>query len=490
MLEFVSDGPVLTDEEIAERIPALRVDLVNAQFDLRTADFSVLVLVGGDDRLGANDAVQRMHEWMDARHIDTNIFRAPSADELARPRFWRYWRVLPPHGRIGVYLGAWAIVAVGQRARGVLDEAGFELRIKHIRQFERQLADDGTLVLKYWVHLPREKLQERMEKALADENYAWQLEEVDWQWYDIYDECLPHIDRLLTATNETDRPWHVLDSSNSALRDYTFARTLLDALQERLASPPSPKPVAKAVQKTYPDLLGQVDLGQAIPKNEYVELLAEYQVRLTKLTRRARQAGQSTVLVFEGWDAAGKGGAIRRLIQPMALIDYRVAQIAAPTDEERSRHYLWRFWRLLPEPGQIQIFDRSWYGRVLVERVEGFATPGEWQRAYREIRDFELQLAERGIIVEKFWLHIDADEQLRRFEARQQTAYKKYKITEEDYRNRQRWPEYAAAVNELVARTSRDHARWHLVAANDKRHARIEVLRVVCDALERALQDA
>jgi len=491
MLEISSDGPQLTEEEIAARIPQLRVDLINAQFDLRSADFSVLVLVGGDDRIGANDAVRRMHEWMDSRYIDTNIFRAPSAEELARPKFWRYWRVLPPTGRIAVYLGAWAIVAVGQRARGVLDEAGFERRIKHIRQFERQLADDGTLVLKYWVHLPRDELQERMQRALEDDEYAWQLEEVDWQWYDIYDECMPHIDRLIEATDEQDRPWKVLDSSNPPLRDYQFARSLLDAVQSRFDQEPKPEPPrVREKRKSYPDLLATIDLSQSMPKAEYVERIDDYQVRLAKLTRKARRAGQSTVLVFEGWDAAGKGGAIRRLIRPMALIDFRVAQIGPPTEDERVRHYLWRFWRQLPEPGQMQIFDRSWYGRVLVERVEDFATPAEWQRAYREIRDFELQLVERGIIVQKFWLHIDADEQLRRFEARRRTPYKKYKITEEDYRNRRRWEDYAAAVNEMVARTGRDHAPWHLVAANDKRHARIEVIRTVCEALESALGEA
>jgi polyphosphate kinase 2 (PPK2 family) len=193
------------------------------------------------------------------------------------------------------------------------------------------------------------------------------------------------------------------------------------------------------------------------------------------------------VLVFEGWDAAGKGGVIRRITQAMAVRDYRVVPIAAPTEEERVRHYLWRFWRQLPPAGQMLIFDRSWYGRVLVERVEGFARPDEWQRAYDEIVDFESQLTERGTVVQKFWLHIDADEQLARFKAREKTPYKKYKITDEDYRNRERWDDYVAAVNEMVARTSMPHAPWHLIPANDKRQARIQVLDALCTALKKAL---
>jgi polyphosphate kinase 2 (PPK2 family) len=196
----------------------------------------------------------------------------------------------------------------------------------------------------------------------------------------------------------------------------------------------------------------------------------------------------SSVLVFEGWDAAGKGGVIRRITQAMAVRDYRIVPIAAPTEEERVRHYLWRFWRQLPPAGQMLIYDRSWYGRVLVERVEGFAAEPVWRRAFEEINDFEAQLAEHGLVVQKFWLHIDPDEQLRRFKAREQTAYKKYKITEEDYRNRAKWDVYVSAVNEMVARTSTTHAPWHLVAANDKPSARIQVLKAVCSALKARLK--
>jgi polyphosphate kinase 2 (PPK2 family) len=191
---------------------------------------------------------------------------------------------------------------------------------------------------------------------------------------------------------------------------------------------------------------------------------------------------------MEGWDAAGKGSAIRRMTRAMDAALYRVIPVAAPTEEEKSRHYLWRFWRDLPRPGKMVIFDRSWYGRVLVERVEGFATEPEWRRAYAEINDFEEQLAEHGIVLRKFWLHISKEEQARRFEERRLTPYKKYKFTEEDERNRAKWDKYTTAVDEMLERTSTDLAPWHIVPANDKRFARIAVLREVCKGLKQGLK--
>ena len=231
-----------------------------------------------------------------------------------------------------------------------------------------------------------------------------------------------------------------------------------------------------------------MDLAAEVSKDEYRQRLDRGQARLRQLSVVAREQGVSTVLAFEGWDAAGKGGSIRRLTQAMAARDYRVIPIAAPNAHELAHHYLWRFWRHLPRAGRMLIFDRSWYGRVLVERVEGYAREDEWRRAYEEIVEFEQQLVERGMVLEKFWLHIDAQEQLKRFEAREKTPYKKYKITDDDYRNRGRWDDYAVAIDEMVARTNVAGARWNLVAANDKRHARLTILETVCDALERRLE--
>jgi len=264
------------------------------------------------------------------------------------------------------------------------------------------------------------------------------------------------------------------------------ARAILAALTERLSQAP-PAPRAPAVAAAVPDVLSRVDLSSALPREEYQERIEKLQARALRAARELRKQETSTVLVFEGWDAGGKGGCIRRLTWSIDPEDYRLLPIAAPSDEERARHYLWRFWRRMPGPGGIAIFDRSWYGRVLVERVEGFASEAEWRRAYGEINDFEGQLVEHGTVVAKFWLHLDADEQLRRFEARAETDYKKYKLTDEDFRNREKWPRYEEAANEMFARTNTELAPWYLVPANDKRFARVEVLQKVCKAMERAL---
>lgn len=237
-------------------------------------------------------------------------------------------------------------------------------------------------------------------------------------------------------------------------------------------------------------MLANVDLSKELGKQEYKEQLLQYQTKLRALAFKCYQKRQSVVVVYEGWDAAGKGGSIRRVTEKLDPRGYHVYAIAAP-NVGKNRHYLWRFWRRLipPDEKQLVIFDRSWYGRVLVERVEGFAEEHEWKRAYREINDFERQLTNNGALVVKFWFHIDKAEQLRRFEARNQTPHKRWKLTDEDYRNREKWQDYEVAVDEMLVRTSTRTAPWTLVEGNDKRHARVKSLRHLVEILEAKLGD-
>ena len=281
-----------------------------------------------------------------------------------------------------------------------------------------------------------------------------------------------------------------MESTDLRHRNLSVGRLIRDALVERLERPAAPSPHPRGPSPGPNGILASFDLSAELGRNEYKERLYTLQDRLWDLGVRCREQRVGSALVFEGWDAAGKGGAIRRITRAMDVQDYRVMPVAAPTDEELAKHYLWRFWRRLPPSGRMLICDRSWYGRVLVERVEGFAPDHAWGRAYDEINDFEEQLVEHGTPVLKFWLHIDPATQLERFAAREQTAFKKYKLTEEDQRNREKWPLYEAAVEEMVARTSTDLAPWHLIPSNDKRHARVQILETVCDALEAALDKA
>jgi polyphosphate:AMP phosphotransferase len=482
VFEAAEIGSRIEKQEYEDELPALRTSLINAQYDLREADFPVLIVLAGDDRRGVNVLVNRLNEWMDARYVQTRVFGAPTDEELRYPRFWRYWRALPGRGQLAIYTGGWVIGTVAERLTKQIDDTEFDRRLSHMRCFEQALADDSALVIKFWIHLPWKELKKRVKKTRKKA-----LDPLEGAIYERYDDVMRLSERLMRKTDVGQAPWQIIEGSDERHRDLSVARSILAALTDRLArarngaapetsAPPRGEP---------PDLLGQVDLGATLSRAEYKKQRDALQERLRELSVRAREENVASVLVFEGKDAAGKGGVIRRLTQAMDVRDYRIVPIAAPSEEELRHHYLWRFWRQLPRAGRMVVFDRSWYGRVLVERVEGLASEGAVHRAYAEINDFEEQLVEEGVLLLKFWLEIDPEEQARRFEARERTPYKKYKITSDDYRNRARWDDYEHAANEMVARTSTELAPWHLVPANDKRWARVEVLRAVCAELDR-----
>ncbi len=493
MFETAELGNAVAKATYDARAPGLRVELINAQYDLRSADFPVVVLLTGDDRAGVSEVLSVLHEWMDARFVRTVAFGERSEEERERPRFWRYWNALPRKGQLALFVGDWSTSLLVDHLGDEIDDAAFERGLGHAENFERALVEDGALLLKFWLHLPKKELKRRLKQARKSDAAALRIDAVDRRLLQNYDALLPQAERLIRKTSSALAPWQIVEGTDSLYRDLTVAEGILAAVKTRLGAKRA-KPVAPAI--AIPDLdphttvLGSVDLDASIAYDEYKATLIELQTRLRELAARARGKGVATVLMFEGWDAAGKGGAIRRITHALDARDYRTIPIAAPTEEEKAHHYLWRFWREIPRDGRIVIFDRSWYGRVLVERVEGFAQENEWRRAFAEINDFEDQLAQDGIAFCKFWLHISADEQLRRFQAREKTPYKKYKIGEDDYRNRDKRDAYVAAIDEMVARTSSEQAPWTLVPANDKRFARIAILRTACDTLKRALKRA
>ncbi|MDG2307258.1 MAG: polyphosphate:AMP phosphotransferase [Candidatus Binatia bacterium] len=490
MLESAEMGRSESRDAYDERLPALRVELLNAQFDLRGAKFPVVLLVAGDDHIGCNAVVNVLHEWLDARYLRTHAFTRATHEERERPRFWRYWRALPGRGETALYVGAWPQAVVADRARRKIGKGEFGRRLGHIARFESTLVREGALVVKFWLHLPKKELQKRLRRAKKDPEQNWRVGETDGYVYENWNRVIPLAEEMLARTSTGAAPWHVIESSDARHRDLTIGETLLRELKEHTEGRPAPPPADAPTGGEVPPADGALactDLTASLSGERYDKELAKRQRQLRKLSGRARKKGLSSVLLFEGWDAAGKGGAIRRITSALDASDYHVVPIAAPTQEELAHHYLWRFWRHLPRAGRMLLFDRSWYGRVLVERVEGYATSEAWQRAYSEIRDFEEQLAERGTPVLKFWLHIDPETQLERFKAREITPYKKYKITNDDYRNRERWEDYSVAIEEMIARTTTESAPWHVIAANDKKHARIQVLKTVCRALDRAL---
>jgi polyphosphate:AMP phosphotransferase len=473
---------------------SLRVELLQAQEALREADFPVLVLLSGVDAAGKGETANLLAEWMDPRGLVTQAYGPPSTEESERPEFWRYWRDLPARGRIGIFLSAWYHPVLVDRVYGKIDEAEQEAQLERIRAFERTLADDGALILKFWVHLGKADQKKRLRALEGDPLLAWRVTETDWRHWRMYDRFIAASERIIRRTDTEATPWTILDGRDRGWRSLRIGQALRDGInahvarRKRAAEDAQPPPRARSSPVHRP-CLAALDLDRETVKKDYRRELKELQGRLNLLYRYALEEGKSTVLVFEGWDAGGKGGAIRRVITALDARGYRVVQIAAPTDEELAHHYLWRFWRHVPRAGAVTIFDRSWYGRVLVERVEGFASEAEWGRAYREINEFECQLVDEGIVLVKFWLHISRDEQERRFQRRLQIPYKNWKLNDEDWRNRQRWQDYEDAVEEMVARTS-EAAPWTLVEGNAKRYARLKVLRTICRALEDALGES
>ncbi|PWV63246.1 polyphosphate:AMP phosphotransferase [Plasticicumulans acidivorans] len=491
----------LSKEEYAAREQDLRQELLTLQGELREADFPVILVFAGVDGAGKSETVNKLNEWLDTRLLYTRAFDQPSDEEQERPLFWRYWRELPPRGRVGMYLSSWYSPPLLDHVYGKITAEEFDERMSRIRVFEEALAADGALIIKFWMHLSESAQEHRLKKLEKDPLQKWRVTARDWEHWRMYDRFVAAAERTLMHTGTGTAPWKIIEGSDPRYRSIAVATILRDGIRRRLAerrllhsavdqadSDTLQAMVESSALPGQPTILSALDLGKALPKKDYAERLLTLQGRLNKLQRKAREKGVSSILVFEGWDAAGKGGAIRRITSAMDARNYQVVQIAKPTDEEAARHYLWRFWRHMSRAGRMTIFDRSWYGRVLVERVEGFARPQEWRRAYGEINDFEEHLAEHGIVLLKFWLHISRDEQEKRFRNRESTPWKAWKLTDEDWRNRERWGDYELAVNDMVEHTSTRLAPWVLVEAEDKYYARAKVLESVCEHLARALK--
>jgi polyphosphate:AMP phosphotransferase len=472
--------------------PKLRASLLNAQFDLGAQRrFPVLVVIAGIEGAGKGETVNLLNEWMDPRHIEVSGFALPSDEERDRPDMWRFWRALPPKGKVGVFFGAWHSLPIIRRAMGEISEPEFSQHIAEILRFERMLVDEGVLLLKYWFHLSKDQQKRRLRALEKDPRTRWRVTPHEWTLYKKYDRFAKVCEPFLRKTSTGEAPWIVVPGADPNYRALTVGRHLLAALRERLDD----RPVKRLPDRTPPlpapvdslNVLRALELNRPLAKKDYERELEKWQGRLNLLSRDPRFCDISVVAVFEGNDAAGKGGAIRRVTGALDARRYRTVAVAAPTEEERAQPYLWRFWRHLPRRGFMTIFDRSWYGRVLVERVEGFCAEADWMRAYSEINDFEQQLVRHGVVVAKFWLAISAEEQLKRFREREKTSFKRFKITEDDWRNRKKWGAYERAVCDMVDRTSTGVAPWTLVEANNKYHARIKVLRTLCDAVGEAL---
>jgi polyphosphate:AMP phosphotransferase len=512
-------GRKVPKREFKEREIILRQRLLEIQQSLRgNGQIPVIILFAGVDGAGKGETVNLLNEWMDPRWLVTSAYGEPSDEELERPEYWRFWRDLPPKGRIGLFLSSWYSRPVLEKVYDSIDVALFDKRLERIIAFENALADEGALILKFWMHLSRKAQKKRLKGLERDPLLRWRVTDRDWKHWRLYDDFLIAAERTIMRTSTGTAPWSIVEGADPNYRSLTVGTIVHDAIRKRLdeislqeklksglaVGSSEPQTVSTSTESddaieaegegelptgSAPmTILDSLDMSQRLNKQEYKASLKEYQARLNQLSRKALKKKTSVIMVFEGPDAAGKGGAIRRLTAALDARNYQVIPIAAPTDEERAHHYLWRFWRHIGRAGRFTIYDRSWYGRVLVERVEGFATEAQWRRAYAEINDFEEQLIEHGIVLLKYWIHITKEEQLERFRAREQTPHKRWKLTEEDWRNRDRWDDYALSVNDMVEHTSTRQSPWVLVEGNNKLFSRIKVIKTLCEKLEVAVK--
>jgi len=490
MFESAEIGSRIEKAEYKREEPKIRTALLAAQRRLGETPLSVVVLVAGVEGAGKAETVNLLLEWMDPRGIRVHALWERTDEERERPPMWRFWRELPPKRKMGVFFGSWYSMPIVDRVFGRIDDGELDQALDRIVEFERMLDQEDTLVVKLWLHLGRKAQKKRLRKLEKDPRQRWRVTKMDWRYFKKYEKFQRVSEHALRRTSTAGTPWHVVDATDARYRNLTVTRTLLAALEERLAAiarRPAPTPVPDRPRPTTVNIINQLDLDKTLPDEQYERKLLKWQARINRLSRRLFEEKKSLILVFEGPDAAGKGGAIRRVLSAVDARNYAVIPVAAPTDEEHARPYLWRFWRHLPRQGRVTVFDRSWYGRVLVERIEGFCGREDWQRAYAEINAFEEQMTDFGIVLVKFWLAVSPEVQLRRFKERERTPYKQYKLTEDDWRNRDKWDAYLAAACEMIERTSVEQAPWVLVEANDKNYARIKVMKTVAKALKRAI---
>ena len=493
MSKSATPAEKLSKAAFHDRKLTLRTELPLAQRDLAAARARAVVLViAGADGAGKSRVAQSLLAWLDPHDVTTTAFDPDTPHDAEMPAMWRYWCALPAKGQVSLLFGSWYHRPLRDRIAGQTSQADFLETLARIARFEAMLAHEDVCVCKLWLDLPRDIQKQRL-KAAGDADPGTDVRLREWRGLSKADRGRwdGAVDTMIQTTSTAASPWTRIAAEDARFRDTESGRVLLEALHPPAKTPPAePQPPEDAAAEVAPApprgpaVLDSLDLGARADKAAYQERLHTLQHRLYKLTQARRFREHGMVAVFEGPDAAGKGGCIRRTVRALDPRLYRVHAIAAPSDEELAHPYLWRFWRRVPPRGTLGVFDRSWYGRVLVERVEGLCSEANWKRAYREIVDFETDLAESGLIVVKFWLQISKDEQLRRFKDREETPFKRFKITPEDWRNRANWDAHQEAAEAMIARTDTETAPWTLVAAEDKRHARLRVLETLCARLE------
>ncbi len=477
-----------SDEEMTARLQKSRAQLANMQMAIKEKKLPVLVTFDGWGAAGKGSVLGKVIKNLDPRFYKTETLSKPSEDELRRPFLYRYFIRIPEAGKFSFFDDSWMKEVTSNRLMGHTKAEEYHRQLTSIKRFERQLTDNGYLVVKFFFHISETEQKERLKELEKEKSTAWRVEKWDRWQNEHYDKCMDVYDDYLEATNQFVAPWYFIDAKNKKWAELQVTEQLVKSIEIALQNTGR---AAAILQNTFPlkqmPKLGEIDLNKSVDDAEYERQLEKLQAQLADLHNRIYQKKIPVIITYEGWDAAGKGGNIKRLTAALDPRGFEVHPIASPEPREKNRHYLWRFWNRLPKDGHIAIFDRTWYGRVMVERLEGFCSENDWQRAYNEINEFEKELCDWGAVLVKFWVHIDKDTQLARFTDRQNTPEKQWKITDEDWRNREKWDAYEVAVDEMIQKTSTVFAPWHILESNDKHYARLKALKTVIEEIEKKL---
>ena len=489
MLKSWTSEEIPPKDELKERLSKSKNRLYDLQMKIKEHKLPVLVLFEGWSAAGKGSMIGKVIKNIDPRFFKVATMSAPTEEETRRPFLYRYMREIPEEGKFAFLDSGWMEQTAKDVLKGDLSGEDYEKQIESIRRFERQLTDNGYLVLKFFMEIDKEEQKTRMQKLLDKPDTSWRVTGFDKWQNEHYKKCEKVFDRYLKDTNLPTSPWYIIDAGNKKWAELQVLETLVSnidtALQNQKHSVPIPQNVFPLVKMPK---LSEVDLSDKfIDEKEYQQKLKVLQSRLGELHNRLYRKRVPVIITYEGWDAAGKGGNIKRVTGALDPRGYEVHPIASPEPHEKARHYLWRFWTRLPKDGHIAVFDRSWYGRVMVERLEGFCSENDWKRAYNEMNEFEKELHDWGAVIIKFWVQIDKDTQLERFTERQNNPEKQWKITDEDWRNREKWDQYEMAVDEMLKKTSTTYAPWHILESVDKKYARIKALKIIIKELEKVL---
>jgi polyphosphate:AMP phosphotransferase len=507
LLEKVDLSKKMDKDEFKQLIGPLRERMGELQRQAKELDIPVIIMVEGWDAAGKGTIVNQMIPALDPRGFVVFTTYGNTEEDSMRPPLWAFWLRIARRGRIVIFDRSWYTKMVNSLIGKYSKPDDFHGIFEDVASFERQLADDGTLLVKFFLHISKAEQKERLKKLEADKLTSWRVTAVDWKNHKNYEQEQMVVEEMLRQTDTEKAPWTIVEAHDrrfalvkvmtTAIQELErhIKKTQLEAARQNVQHEPTPateptkQGATPVVTKLTSSVLTDVDLTKCLADDEYREKLKKYQERIRELGYECFQQRIPVVVVFEGWDAAGKGGCIRKLTENMDHRGYTVVPIGAPTEEEKEYHYLWRFWKHMAKAGHMVVFDRSWYGRVLVERVEGFCQESEWRRAYKEINEMEEQWHRFGAVVVKFWLQIDKEMQKSRFEARLANPERQWKITGEDWRNREKWDMYEQAVDEMFFRTSTVYAPWTIVEANSKNYARIKVLETIIDAIEKRTKE-